>query len=356
MNNNSPYYYLSKYRSELMGLSILLVVWFHSSIDYASAAIPRVWNLLLWLKNTGYAGVDFFFMLSGMGLFRSLQKNPVPVYAKNRLKRILPTWWVYLVIFYICAGIYLEEPCTLKEMFGFATCTGWWFGVKNAGNWFIHAIMFLYLVSPFFTLYITQSESKVRACLTLIAVSFVLSLGAAGHLKMSLFARLPLFLVGMSFPACLGELEMNRRRWAVCGLTCLAGIALLVYSFLHLGAYLVKYGLSWYPFLLIAPCLLLMIGKLFDLSQNACRPLLRLLAKLGKASFEILMITDLFYSVIVNAEVWNLFPNWLSTRALALSGLLLGCLFHILIEAGRRLFEDGTARLRAKSRSGCPEG
>ena len=73
-------------------------------------------------------------------------------------------------------------------------------------------------------------------------------------------------------------------------------------------------------------------------------------------SFEILMITDLFYSVIVNAEVWNLFPNWLSTRALALSGLLLGCLFHILIEAGRRLFEGGMARLRGKSRSGCPEG
>lgn len=63
---------LSKYRSELMGIAIIWIVLFHSNISAPDNFFLRVlWYLFV--SFGGGIGVDIFFILSGFGLFYSVQ-------------------------------------------------------------------------------------------------------------------------------------------------------------------------------------------------------------------------------------------------------------------------------------------
>ena len=56
---------ISARRSGLFGAAILWIMLFHSSMEIA-------WEPLHLIKATGYAGVDVFLFLSGIGLFYSM--------------------------------------------------------------------------------------------------------------------------------------------------------------------------------------------------------------------------------------------------------------------------------------------
>ncbi|MGN9060685.1 hypothetical protein ACTM96_14400 [Mediterraneibacter faecis] len=58
---------ISEFRTELMSIAILWVLWFHTQMEFDN-------DLLLLLKNLGYGGVDIFFLVSGLGLYKSLKK------------------------------------------------------------------------------------------------------------------------------------------------------------------------------------------------------------------------------------------------------------------------------------------
>lgn len=60
---------LSRYRTELMGLSAVLILICHA---YAYVELPEVVRYMLSLGNMG---VDLFLFLSGMGMWYSLSKN-----------------------------------------------------------------------------------------------------------------------------------------------------------------------------------------------------------------------------------------------------------------------------------------
>ncbi len=71
-----------------MGLAILWVVWFHSSVELNFFNISFFNKIFSFLKNIGYGGVDIFLLVSGMGIYNLLEKNDISKYIKNRIKRI----------------------------------------------------------------------------------------------------------------------------------------------------------------------------------------------------------------------------------------------------------------------------
>jgi peptidoglycan/LPS O-acetylase OafA/YrhL len=81
-----------------MGLSIIWVMFFHSS--YAVGTYPIISKI----KGYGNMGVDFFLLLSAIGLFYSMtKKGSVLAFYKKRAWRILPAtiicltpWIIYL--------------------------------------------------------------------------------------------------------------------------------------------------------------------------------------------------------------------------------------------------------------------
>lgn len=119
----------SKYRTQLMGISILLIMLFHVGF----------------LK-CGYIGVEFFLLISAIGLFFSLSNDQrlIPFY-KKRLIRILPAYLIIAVPYFLYhhrdgfeLGNYLFDLaglCILNSELYF---------------WFIGLIILCYLIAPFY--------------------------------------------------------------------------------------------------------------------------------------------------------------------------------------------------------------
>ena len=78
-------------RRILMCFAIIGVVIYHLALR----GIP------LGRLNIGYMGVDVFMLLSGYGISKSLQKHSLRIYYANRIKRILPLWFL-LIFFDLC--------------------------------------------------------------------------------------------------------------------------------------------------------------------------------------------------------------------------------------------------------------
>ena len=94
-------------RTQIMGVSMMLVVLFHSGFELS--AVP----ILSLLKQWGDIGVDMFLLMSGMGIYHSLNKKPdTAAYIRNRFRRILPAhlivcgcWFFFLDIVLYREGI-----------------------------------------------------------------------------------------------------------------------------------------------------------------------------------------------------------------------------------------------------------
>ena len=99
---------LSSYRGALMGVAIIWVMLYHlGDID---VSVIRV------IFGVGYGGVDIFLFLSGFGLYFSLSKkeNSLTRYYKKRFCRVLPEFWLYLlVLFFLGMDFSFRSVCTL---------------------------------------------------------------------------------------------------------------------------------------------------------------------------------------------------------------------------------------------------
>lgn len=99
---------ISKYREELFGISILMIMFFHfcgPHIEYYSSSVDGSFILTLERRfNTyiGSIGVEIFVFLSGMGLYYSFSKNDdMRQFFKKRFKRILIPYLYVGTIFWV---------------------------------------------------------------------------------------------------------------------------------------------------------------------------------------------------------------------------------------------------------------
>lgn len=183
---------LSTQRSGLFGLSILWIMLFHSTLT-----LPG--NPLQLVKTMGYTGVDIFLLLSGMGLYYSMERDSSPLrfWRKRALRVLLP----YL----IAAGVYELSRCLLGHQ-------GWGDALQNLtfisllrkgnlSNWFVAFILLCYLVYP---LLYRAVKSRRRWLWALLLLSGSLLLARLVFLFApvlffriyGLLLRVPVFLVG----------------------------------------------------------------------------------------------------------------------------------------------------------------
>lgn len=133
--------FISKFRTELMGIAMLLVVWHH---------LPMNINLPIYefLKLNGGFGVDIFVLLSGMGLYFSTSKGlNVKKYAIKRAIRIFP---IYALIIIVVSLINGKDNDIINIILKISTI-GWWTG-HGTYDWFIPNLILLYIIYPFYFL------------------------------------------------------------------------------------------------------------------------------------------------------------------------------------------------------------
>lgn len=105
---NFNLYLVSKYRTILMGLAIVMVVFHHLTIRYYDGVIGHLYGFL---RLNGAIGVDIFLFVSAIGLVVSWQKNKnILQFYNRRIKRILPTYFILCTPIYIyISGIYYRR-------------------------------------------------------------------------------------------------------------------------------------------------------------------------------------------------------------------------------------------------------
>ena len=132
---------LSRYRSQLMGISILWIMLFHSGIEVPDNIVLRaLWYLFV--SFGGGCGVDIFFMLSGFGLVYSASKLTNKKQWINwnlkRIVRIIPSYLIVGLLWYLIKG-----DCTLYNLCQFNFLVD---GIRDF--WFISGIIICYLLFP----------------------------------------------------------------------------------------------------------------------------------------------------------------------------------------------------------------
>lgn len=188
---------LSKYRSELMGIAIIWIVLFHSNISAPDNFFLRaLWYLFV--SFGGGIGVDIFFILSGFGLFYSVQFIDNELVKINwggivkRMKRILPSYLIVAILYYILKGDFsLYNLCQLNFLVN---------GIRDF--WFIPAIVICYLLFPLF--YQMGKKIGFRNMIivsTLIVVAVTCALNYFNPIyysKIEIFLqRIPCFVLGI---------------------------------------------------------------------------------------------------------------------------------------------------------------
>ena len=138
---------ISEYRTELMGMSAILILICHS---VAYIEMPRILHYILSLGNIG---VDLFLFLSGMGMWFSLTK-PLRVggvkhwYSNRYIKLLIPYLMVVLPLNAIEYGMGMYKGLDIwNYLLGLTTLR---FYVSHDAPWFIAALLPLYLLAPLF--------------------------------------------------------------------------------------------------------------------------------------------------------------------------------------------------------------
>lgn len=219
---------ISKYRSALMGIAIIIVIFFHvcgSRHDTIAYCFSRCGNI----------GVDIFLLLSGMGLWFSYTKTPVlSSFFYRRMIRIYPAWLIMASAFYIPNYLNAGQSSYSSDIFSLILniVVGWSFWTKlDLTFWYIPATMMLYLFTPAYIILITRYRDyrwmPALAMVLCVLVTYWSPLHhTVGHLEI-FFSRIPIFLIGIN----IGEYVQTKRTleadsiWFVLLVMLLSGLA-----------------------------------------------------------------------------------------------------------------------------------
>lgn len=186
---NKDWIIVSKYRPQLMLLSILWVIAFHFS-----PPIHANMSSLKILFSIGCGGVDIFMFLSGFGLcynyYEREEVTPIGFY-KRRFTKILPTYYLCIVAFGLIRDISL--PDILWQL----SCIGFWLRMPSY-DWYVPSIMALYLAFPLFVK-LSKKYGIVKcvifaSLIGLLPTALFILIGKGTWILFT--ARIPLFFMG----------------------------------------------------------------------------------------------------------------------------------------------------------------
>lgn len=319
---------LRKYRAPIMGLAIVWVMCNHSGI---SGELPMPFRFL---AEAGYGGVDIFLLLSGFGLYYSLERDPreVPFY-RRRAEKIFPAYIPVLLVWAVkTTGSGAGLHYWLRLLSGNLTGASFWLGTKTF-NWYILALPVFYFAAPFLKRQL-DSGGK-RRCGELILGALFLSIAFWDEFRLVAVSRFPIFMVGMY----LAKMERGQEspKEGADYLLMILGFGALYFCLYRLRAWLWDYGLWWYPFLLITPGLVMLLCRIGAWMEKTWigRRIGWLFRHLGEASLEIYLI---------HVPIFEYLEEKLQMTLLQRVGVMAACaamgiVYHRVIEAGKKSFQ-----------------
>jgi len=271
------------------GIAIIWIIIFHTNIDFHGSL-----NIV---KEFGYGGCDIFLFASGIGNYKSYLRDELPVaFLKRRIDKLAPLYVPFIII-WITYRLN-KGDFSIQSIFGNLIGVQ---GFSSSGtnfNWYITAIILCYILTPYLASFTKQSILFNNVGLLLVLVTMT-SCFYNDYNRIIVISRLPIFYLGMIF-AKYDETSVNAIKWPIVSLGILAAGWLLKITRMNQPGYIWNNGLYWYPFIIIAPALCIIIsifGKKGD-EYWVTKIVLDLIKKLGQKSFEIFLIHCLIFEII----------------------------------------------------------
>ena len=351
MNNTKSIELINKYRGQIMGISALWIVVYHTWYRmFAPETSPKLlYYMELAVTKLGYFGVDIFFLLSGIGLSYSIVKHSTKQFLLRRFRRL-----AYPVLI-AAAGQAIMEGWSFPEYLFRASGIGLFIG-KNYFLWFISAITATYLLFPLYWRFFSRSRSKLRFTVLFIAAWYLGSVLLDGvipsKVALLLMPRVQPFVLGVFFGWAQqnGGLKMSRRVFNIAAvLSAAAGTALGWLNTIHSVGFFRLQPNGFIPGILVAfgfTVLLAELSGLLDRAGRATRGVNGFFGFYGRISLEIYCVQEFLGPIAADAAralgCGSLAVNLVQLAAVTLSAWLL----HILTD--RVLALTGSLRSRAK--------
>lgn len=162
-------YDISEYRTQLMGVATLLVIFGHSE---GNGVVMSDW--MKSLCGLSSVGVDIFLLVSGLGLWYSLTKIDEYVKVKSwyirRYKRILIPY-IIIIGFQKVLSVLHGMPIP-QAIFELSTLSYW---VNHRGAWFIAMLIPVYAFTPLYYSFYNRLKYPIVYSLMIIAIVVFLS-------------------------------------------------------------------------------------------------------------------------------------------------------------------------------------
>ncbi|MEE0265882.1 MAG: acyltransferase [Acutalibacteraceae bacterium] len=275
---------LLRYRNAWLGCAMIWIFLFHAEVNFGVAVLNKI-------KDIGYGGVDICLFASGIGCYYSLTSDSDAVnFLKRRLKRIMPTYFIFIVAW--LAYMFLCNDFGWRMAIGNLFAVQHLTGLEQSFNWYISAILIFYIVAPYFKRLVDKASFGVN--LLVIAFLIILSIPFWRSFTYIVIAtRVPIFYIGMLFgKLCKQDKKMNVASAVTLTVMLIAGVAMW-FAFLYLlNADLWAYGLYWYPFILIAPPLCILVSYVARILEKnrVSKKLLEAVSLIGNYSFEVYLL------------------------------------------------------------------
>lgn len=292
-----------KYRKIWMGFAILWVIFFHFGYKPPDP--------LAALQSSGYSGVDIFFFASGIGCYLSYSRDKnAAAFIKRRFIRIMPTYFVFIVIW--CTYKVITDGMDFTTVLGNIFCVQDLTGKDGSFNWYFGAMWIFYLLTPYFVAVadkIKKSAGCVLFCLLLVLFSFPFWNVKA---LIIIVTRMPVYFLGMYLAKRSQESDdkISLKFMLIATVLSIISMAAFIVCYFKLHDELWNYGLWWYPFIITAPtiCLYLsFICKQLE-KKSVGQKILKAFSFIGSYTFELFLV-HLFVFKEVSSMIMERQPN-----------------------------------------------
>lgn len=336
---------VSKYRAPVMGLISLWIVLYHTSMK-----LPSVLNEI---ETQGFAGTDVFLFLSGFGLYYALTKNSdIMEFYKRRVKRIIPAYIPFLAGSYGC--IIINHLSELKSNFlgifqtfcGNISLLGRIAGLEHQTNCYIPLFLWLYFFTPMLYHVICDKTGRKRLINISALIVFVILINITfwgNERDMKCFSRIFVFIFGIIFASANSRISKRITSTLIWFAVFAAGIALIIVNRKFFPDRLLSCGFEYYPYILIAPSLSVLLAKVFDVLDRVSvgKAVNKFFGFLGKYSLGIYFVHSLFF-LVVQELIKNRLNNfiWLG---LSVAAVIMGIVYQYIIDLIVKKFSKKTA-------------
>ncbi|MCR5281978.1 MAG: acyltransferase, partial [Lachnospiraceae bacterium] len=350
----------------LMGLATLWVMYNHAML----LGLVAEREPFRFLQLAAHISVDIFFLLSGFGIYHSLEKNSIRDYFLKRLFKLLPVWGSFLVLHIIIDRLVFGLTFSPKEIIGFLTFQGFRAQLGNQGNWYVYTIFAYYLIAPIPYSFLKESKHKLTTCAAMCAICWIASYSYFGNRDLLItFIRIPAFLIGMYAASVKFATEQDgalpdrsidrifdrisagllkpfrRATFWICTAICLL-FGSLHFVILKTQSFdvLWDYGLWWHALIPMALPLSLLLCRGFAAIKAHAQVLLYPFTIIGKASLEIFLMHLYIF------KYWGEITGILTAKSVSFRigifflSILLGLLWHLCIS-----FFTGLSKKKSKA-------